>query len=282
MPPARVVFVCTGNTCRSPLAEVLARRIFAAKALPVAVTSAGLAAAAGAPAAPEARAEAARRGLDLEGHRARRVEDVRGAEAALWLAMTPEQADELRARLGVPAEAVIPYARGLGVALLCGDRLPDPLGGGPDAYAAIATALEEALEGIAQAWRAQAALAAPPGMGAMQTKTIALPRLAGLTPTLESTALKLQEEAGELAEAIGKYRALSGERRRHPPQRVMGTIGQELLDVAQTAITMMFVLEEQYGVDLQSLLAEHIHKLAAKGYLQPARDPVSGRRQDLS
>ena len=276
MPPARVVFVCTGNTCRSPLAEVLARRIFAGHALPVAVTSAGVAAAAGSPAAAEARQEAARRGLELEGHRARRVEDVRGAAEALWLTMTPDQAEQLRARFGIPAEPLIAYARRLGVATLGHDLLPDPIGGGPQAYQEVANALEVVLDGVAQAWRAQAALPAPTGMGAMQTKTIALPRLGGLTPTLESTALKLQEEAGELAEAIGKYRALSGERRQHPPQRVMGTIGQELLDVAQTAITMMFVLEEQYGVDLQSLLAEHVRKLAVKGYLQPARDPEAG------
>lgn len=106
----------------------------------------------------------------------------------------------------------------------------------------------------------------------MQTKTVALPRLGGLRPTLESTALKLLEEAGELAEMIGKYRALSGERRAQPPQQVMSGIGQELLDVAQTAITMMFVLEEQHGVDIQSLLHEHVRKLAAKGYLEPAGD----------
>ncbi len=255
----------------------MARRIFASHALPVAVTSAGIAAAPGAPAAPEARAEAARRGLDLEGHRARRVEDVRGATDAVWLTMTPDQAEHLRTEFGIAAEALLGYARQLGVATFGRETLPDPLGGGAEAYADTARALEEVLEGVAQAWRAQLALPAPTDIGTMQTKTIALPRLAGLRPTLESTALKLQEEAGELAEAIGKYRALSGERRRHPPQQVMGTIGQELLDVAQTAITMMFVLEEQYGVDLQSLLEEHVRKLAAKGYLQQAREPESGR-----
>ena len=45
-----------------------------------------------------------------------------------------------------------------------------------------------------------------------QTKEMHLPRLDGLTPTLESTALKLMEEAGELGAAIGKVRGLSGER----------------------------------------------------------------------
>ena len=40
----------------------------------------------------------------------------------------------------------------------------------------------------------------------MDKKIIALPRLNALSPTLESTALKLMEETGELAQAIGKFR----------------------------------------------------------------------------
>ena len=40
-------------------------------------------------------------------------------------------------------------------------------------------------------------------MERMKTKDITLPRLNNLKPTLESTALKLMEEAGELAQAIG-------------------------------------------------------------------------------
>lgn len=100
----------------------------------------------------------------------------------------------------------------------------------------------------------------------MQTKTISLPRLNGLQPTLESTALKLMEEAGELAEAIGKFRSLSGER---VPEGASfyDAIGLELLDVAQTAVTMMFVLEEQHQVDLRGVMRQHIQKLIAKGYL---------------
>lgn len=45
----------------------------------------------------------------------------------------------------------------------------------------------------------------------MEHKVIALPKLNQLEPSLESTALKLMEEAGELAQAIGKFRGLSGE-----------------------------------------------------------------------
>ena len=44
----------------------------------------------------------------------------------------------------------------------------------------------------------------------MENKNIVLPRLDNLRPTIESTALKLMEEAGELAQAIGKLRVSPG------------------------------------------------------------------------
>lgn len=101
----------------------------------------------------------------------------------------------------------------------------------------------------------------------MQKKIIALPRLNNLSPTMESTALKLMEEAGELAQAIGKLRGMSGEQNRMEEQEVLNRIARELLDVAQTAVSMMFVLEENYGVDIEKELQQHITKLIDKGYL---------------
>jgi len=101
----------------------------------------------------------------------------------------------------------------------------------------------------------------------MEAKTLSLPRLNQLTPTLESTALKLMEEAGELAQVIGKFRGLSGEKVDWDDKTVVKEITRELLDVAQTAVTMMFVMEEQFGVDLDQALQEHWAKLERKGYL---------------
>ncbi|NPV26707.1 MAG: nucleotide pyrophosphohydrolase [Firmicutes bacterium] len=101
----------------------------------------------------------------------------------------------------------------------------------------------------------------------MKTKIIALPRLNNLSPTLESTALKLMEETGELAQAIGKFRGLNGERVERDEAEIMKLISRELLDVAQTAVSMMFVLEEQYGVNIKEAINEHLEKLYRKGYL---------------
>lgn len=101
----------------------------------------------------------------------------------------------------------------------------------------------------------------------METKILSLPRLNQLDPTLESTALKLMEEAGELAQCIGKYRGLSGELIKIDEAVLVEEIAQELLDVAQTAVTMMFVMEEHYGISIQDLIQKHLEKLERKGYL---------------
>ncbi|MEA1961406.1 MAG: MazG-like family protein [Bacillota bacterium] len=101
----------------------------------------------------------------------------------------------------------------------------------------------------------------------MKSKTLSLPRLNQLNPTLESTALKLMEEAGELAQCIGKFRGLSGERVSMSQEEVVNEIAKELLDVAQTAVTMMFVMEEDYHISIDELLQGHWDKLVNKGYV---------------
>lgn len=99
-------------------------------------------------------------------------------------------------------------------------------------------------------------------------KVISLPKLNGLTPTLESTALKLMEEAGELAQAIGKFRGQSGEAIRMDEEKVVSKMAEELLDVAQVAVSMMFVLEENYDINLKEKLDQHLIKLKNKGYIR--------------
>lgn len=102
----------------------------------------------------------------------------------------------------------------------------------------------------------------------MEKKIVALPKLNNLTPTMESTALKLMEEAGELAQAIGKLRGMNGETKVFAEKEVTEMITKELLDVAQTAVSMMFVLEEHYGVNIEKALDDHINKLVEKGYIK--------------
>lgn len=102
----------------------------------------------------------------------------------------------------------------------------------------------------------------------LEFKTISLPYLNGLTPTLEGTALKIAEELGELSRAIGKFRGLSGEKEIMDNQEAFKEICKELLDVAQTSHTLMFLLEKEYGIDIDLYLKEHIEKLKVKGYIR--------------
>ena len=98
-------------------------------------------------------------------------------------------------------------------------------------------------------------------------KTISLPRLNGLKPDLISTMIKLTEEVGELGQLIGKMRGMSGEKIEINGEELYRKIAGELLDVSQTTITMMFVLEEDYDVDIDKAVKQHYKKLKQKGYL---------------
>lgn len=141
--PRRLLFVCSGNTCRSPMAAALAGRPAAASppgaAPAVEVASAGLAARPGEPPSAHAVAAMGERGIDLGGHRARRLDAGLVAWADLILTMT---ADHRRAvTQSFPAAAgrtftLAEYAGGSPDA-----DVPDPIGGPLDDYRRCADAL---------------------------------------------------------------------------------------------------------------------------------------------
>jgi protein-tyrosine phosphatase len=90
-----VLFVCTGNICRSPVAEALLQTRGGELGLPISVRSAGSWAQKGNPATPNAILAAREMGLEIEGHRARPLADRLVREADLVLALAREHRDEI-------------------------------------------------------------------------------------------------------------------------------------------------------------------------------------------
>ena len=86
----RVLFVCTGNTCRSPMAEVIGRAIVTERRLGhISVASAGVAADSISGASEGSLLIAMEHGLDLSRHRSRQLTPAMLAAADLILTMSP-------------------------------------------------------------------------------------------------------------------------------------------------------------------------------------------------
>ncbi|MCS5583712.1 hypothetical protein [Marinobacter sp.] len=90
----RLVFVCSGNICRSPLAEVYAR------SLGREARSCGLDCSDGNPADPRARALAKKRGLTLDHHKTVNVKNFEFRDNDLVVLMEPRHIREFQRKVG--------------------------------------------------------------------------------------------------------------------------------------------------------------------------------------
>ncbi len=146
----KVLFVCTGNICRSPTAEGIARHFIATGGLEslIEVDSAGTQGFhAGEPPDPRARKAAALRGYDLMPLRARKLEASDYQRFDLLLAMDRGHLEQmmrncpevyrvkLRLFLDFADDAVL-------------EEVPDPYYGGPNGFEFVLDLCEQGVEGL--------------------------------------------------------------------------------------------------------------------------------------
>lgn len=135
-----LLFVCTGNTCRSPMAELLCQTAAAQRDLQdrIHVRSCGVAAMEGEMASAEAIATLRSMGMDLTGHRSSRATPERiawadriycmtAAHRTILLSLAPSAADRI--------QVMTP-------------PIPDPFGCGADAYRHTALCLQTEIHAI--------------------------------------------------------------------------------------------------------------------------------------
>ena len=160
VPKPQILFVCTGNTCRSPMAEGLFNHVAIAGTLPWWAESAGLAALEGDEISPLAAAVLKNvYGIDMTRHRAQRLTDEKLKHAHLILTMTGGQAAALRSSAPEHTKKISSLSEYLN------QRMPraaftdvkDPYGGDEQTYASCAAQISSMIEHLTDALTSQKA-----------------------------------------------------------------------------------------------------------------------------
>jgi len=144
----RILFVCMGNICRSPMAHGVFRRLVAEAGLAgrVSIDSAGtIDYHAGAPPDRRAVAAAARRATDISDLRARAFARADCTRFDLILAMDRGNLNRIRGVCGGSpvARLFLDFAAGRAE-----KEVPDPYSGGPDAFEYVLDLIEAGAEGL--------------------------------------------------------------------------------------------------------------------------------------
>ncbi len=130
----KILFVCTGNTCRSPMAEGIFKKLVADKNLKeIECSSAGLFAMTGDEVTLNSVKACERFGVDISAHRARRINGYILDETDKFVCMTAQHAASLA--MYVPEEKIV----------VLGSGIPDPYGGDLECYMLCANSIKTAL-----------------------------------------------------------------------------------------------------------------------------------------
>jgi len=140
----KILFVCTGNTCRSPLAQVLAQKLFDDSGLGFVADGAGVFAYDGDEASANSAKIASRLGLTLDAHVAKCVTLESIEEARLVVCLTTGHKNHLLATYPKYIEKIMTLSE------LCGDDIDisDPFGGSLEIYEKCATQIKQYIEKI--------------------------------------------------------------------------------------------------------------------------------------
>ncbi|RQO55454.1 protein-tyrosine-phosphatase [Variovorax sp. KBW07] len=150
-----VLFVCTGNICRSPTAHLLLMHKARAAGFEVDVDSAAISdEERGNPPDPRSVAEARRRGIEMHAHRARQVRSADFERFDLIVGMTRQHCAALRRLAPQGADGKVhlftEFADGIE-----GD-VPDPWYGGQQAFVEVFDLIDHGVDGLLARLRAGA------------------------------------------------------------------------------------------------------------------------------
>lgn len=131
-----IIFVCTGNTCRSPIAEGLMKKLLSERGIgSISVTSAGLAAYPGDEVSEKSVIAAQKYGVDISSHRSRRVSGYMLADS-IFVCMSNSH-----------AQALAPYLDEHRL-FVVGNGIADPYGGTQEIYDLCAEQINAALPAL--------------------------------------------------------------------------------------------------------------------------------------